>query len=71
MADENPKPRKRLGCSPLEMLQRVIDERNQAYEDVLTGKAKGRIDPDGSVTIIVDAISRVRYNANGGITYSL
>ena len=62
---------RRLGAPTLsEMFAFLEGEKRRAYESVRSGKAKGHIDPDGSVTVIVDAISSVHYDARGRVTYS-
>ena len=66
-------PKKRMTVSLDEQVERMLEnigrEREQAYQSVRKGESKGRIDPDGSVTVIVDAISSVHYDAHGIVTY--
>lgn len=54
----------------LECLKHDLSEKDRMYEAVRKGEIRGRIDSDGSVTVLVGGISSVKYSSNGGsVTY--
>lgn len=50
------------------ILERLVADREEAYQEVATGKSKGRIEFDGSVTI-GDRSSYTHYSVNGGVIH--